>query len=161
MGTSSNTGNEESVAVTYSVAKTHTQTNTNTDLATFKRPQFVTKLGEKFKWDNGSIESVEEVKKMAKQNNDDSYYDGTRNLGYYSQYCAKFSKVPNVCLQDKNCGWCYSSNTCIHGTSAGAVDACLPRHFVFGEENRLENNTVNTTTSNNNNTNNVSNMIVK
>lgn len=68
---------------------------------------------------------------MKNKNKDDDYYDGTRHLNFYSSICANFNKNLDECTKQENCGWCYSSNSCIHGTKEGPVDKCLPRHFVY------------------------------
>lgn len=133
-GVASNTSNNSQMAVSYSYGKVESNTATN-DLSNYKRPVFVDHIKSKFTWDSGSAESVEEIDKISQKQD---FYDGSRNLKWYSSYCSQFNKLPKVCLKDPNCGWCYSSNTCIHGTDEGAVDNCLPRHFVKHEENALK-----------------------
>ena len=128
---STNTGTESQLAVSYTYAKVQnavTVTEGSNFSTTYKRPKFVEKLDSKFSWDRGQVESIDEIDRVSKGSD---YYDGTRNLSYFSAFCTKFNKVPETCTKQDNCGWCYSSNTCIHGTSQGAVDSFLPRHFVF------------------------------
>ena len=133
MGMSSNTSNESHMAVAYSLGKV--SNSESNDLSSYKRPIFVDKIKEKFAWQAGHVEDIDEMDRISQR---EDFYDGTRHLHWYSEYCAKYNKMPHDCMREKNCGWCYSSNSCIHGTEEGPVDKCLPRHFIKREENALK-----------------------
>lgn len=126
-GVTSNTGFENQMAVSYSYGKVQNRAASEATV-TYKRPKFVEKLDEKFKWDKNEVAQVDEITRVSEKND---YYNGTRNLKYLSSVCSKYNKLQNVCQKQENCGWCYSTNTCIHGTEEGPVDDCLPRHFIF------------------------------
>lgn len=81
------------------------------------------------------IEDIEEVEtnKLIRSKGDD-YYDGSRKLTYYSNICHGFSKNLDECNKLANCGWCFSSNKCIHGNKEGPVESCNLRHFFFRGE---------------------------
>lgn len=129
-GVSTNTSNESQLAVSYSYGKVANTLQASTGVS-YKRPKFVEKLEKKFSWDRGNVETIDEIDRVSGVSaTKPEYYDGTRNLKYFSEICAKLNKLPDSCAKQENCGWCYSTNTCIHGTSEGPADNCLPRHFL-------------------------------
>lgn len=128
-GVSTNTSNESQLAVSYSYGKVANSLTSSTAVS-YKRPKFVEKLDQKFSWDRGNVETIEEIDRVSGVSAKSDYYDGTRNLKYISEICAKLNKLPDACAKHDNCGWCYSSNSCIHGTEEGPADSCLPRHFL-------------------------------
>lgn len=110
------------------------QNETKTDI-TYQKPKLVTKLDEnKFHWTENEVATVDEIQRVAKEAQDkkvsNDYYDGTKNLKYYSVLCSKLNENPKVCVEQEFCGWCYSSNSCIHGNENGPADSCLDRHFI-------------------------------
>lgn len=99
------------------------------EAASYKSPQFVDKLDDKFKWDKGSTETIDEI-----ESKNQNYYDGSRSLHYLKEICKQFNRLQNLCSKQESCGWCYSTNTCIHGTAQGPVEQCAVRHFYYKEK---------------------------
>lgn len=114
---------------------------------TFKKPNYVTNIAETKKdWEQidkpSSVEDVHDVNEINSEldnkkkielleNTNEAYYNGTKNLKYFSSLCSKLNKMKDICIKQDFCGWCYSSNSCVQGTKDGAVDDCLAGHFVY------------------------------
>jgi len=102
----------------------------------YKRPLFTNDKSEMNyvhnKLNERIIEDIDEIEtNRLLRSKDDDYYDGSRKLKYYSQFCSGFNKSLTLCKQQESCGWCFSSNTCIHGGKEGPVDDCRKRHFMY------------------------------
>ena len=134
-GYSNNLTNENTMAVNYSSGLEYAKIETvHKNVVTYRSPSYKDKVvKEKTKFEKGNIETIDEIVKISDKNSkesNDEYYNGSKHLTeYYHNICAGFTKEPQLCAKQENCGWCYSSNSCIQGSKEGPVEKCLPRHF--------------------------------
>jgi hypothetical protein len=137
-GFSNSSTGESTMAVNYSNGNEYSAVETvHKNEVTYRSPNYMDKVvKEKNRFEKGNIETIDEIVKISHKNkkeasdDDDYYYNGTRHLSeYYHNICAGFQKDPQLCASQENCGWCYSTNTCIQGSKDGPIESCLPRHF--------------------------------
>lgn len=147
-GSSNNSNNKKVLSANYSYArvKTNNLMTAKTNV-TFKKPNYVSNIQETKKdWEQidkpSSVEDVSDINEINTEldnkkkielldNSGEAYYNGTKNLKYFSSLCSKLNRLKEMCTKQDFCGWCYSSNTCIQGTKDGAVDDCLTGHFIY------------------------------
>jgi hypothetical protein len=73
----------------------------------------------------GEVTSVLEVPSVT------DYYDGTTNFKTKTVKCNQWTMQKEVCLKQRSCGWCASSNTCIAGNNLGPLARCLRGRFEY------------------------------
>lgn len=78
-----------------------------------------------------SAETIDEVKI---RNPAAEYYDGSKKLNLFKVLCSSLSKHEEACKSNINCGWCFSSNSCIQGNEQGAAEPCAQGHFMFRDK---------------------------
>lgn len=59
------------------------------------------------------------------------YYDGSENLNVKVVNCNTWSLSPSDCVNNKNCGWCGDSRTCIPGNASGPLASCARASYHF------------------------------
>ena len=92
----------------------------------FKGVQYVETLPVK-KQLRGEITTVEEIPSVG------DYYDGTMKFSSVTVSCNQWTTQREVCLNQKSCGWCGSSNSCIPGNNLGPLAPCLRGRYTFSE----------------------------
>jgi hypothetical protein len=61
-----------------------------------------------------------------------NYYDGSLHLGKVAQInCDMYTTEPRACVNEKGCGWCGSSNTCIGASPLGPITPCVRSSFIY------------------------------
>lgn len=61
------------------------------------------------------------------------YYDGSMGFKTVTINCKQWTTQKEVCMAQKSCGWCASSNDCILGNNLGPLAPCLRGKFQFTE----------------------------
>lgn len=61
----------------------------------------------------------------------ENYYDGTTGLKITVTNCNQYATQQDACMNNGNCGWCSSSNSCIAGNSAGPLAPCMRGNYTF------------------------------
>lgn len=60
------------------------------------------------------------------------YYDGSIHLGKVAQvHCDMYTTQPRACVNEKGCGWCGQSNTCIGANALGPISPCIRSTFIY------------------------------
>jgi hypothetical protein len=60
------------------------------------------------------------------------YYDGSLHLGKLAQVnCDVFLTNARACVNEKGCGWCGQSNTCIGASPLGPITPCARASFIY------------------------------
>ena len=124
-GFASNSEAEKKVdAVNYALAKAFT--NQEVFNGSVRAPTLVDRLPAKKPIETGEAQIAEEVK------TENLFYDGTTGLKITVTRCASYETTPQACVNNKNCGWCASQNTCVSGSLTGPSNGeCLKGRYTF------------------------------
>ena len=61
-----------------------------------------------------------------------TYYNGKHNLNVVKIPCESLNKLPNICIEHPQCGYCITSQKCITGTPKGPLmKKCFKKYFVY------------------------------
>jgi hypothetical protein len=61
-----------------------------------------------------------------------TYYDGTKNINVIKVNCDEFTPTPTICVNQHECGFCETTNSCMRGTPNGPLgDSCIASAFKY------------------------------
>jgi len=127
-GSSTNFGEKEVTAVSYSLAKVKNEKQVFvTNDKRYKDPTLVEKLPLRKPIETGGPEQIDEIPSV------EDYYDGQKGIKHSMSVCQQFITKPQACVAQGNCGWCMGSGTCVEGTKKGPMtnEDCMKGKYVF------------------------------
>lgn len=123
-GHASNTNNNKVESFNYGLAKSFNKQDLFN--GSFKSPTLIDKLPLNNRIETGGAEVIEEVKTQ------DVFYDGTTGFKSSVIKCNVYETQPQACVNNSNCGWCSTQNTCVNGLPTGPLNnECVGGSFIF------------------------------
>jgi hypothetical protein len=129
LGVSTNLENsKDQIATSYSMGNVKTDPNYIQHQDSYTPVKYVSKLPT-HKQLRGEVATADELPSVTE------YYDGSLKLKTTTVYCNQWLTSKEACMNQKQCGWCASSNSCIPGNANGPNVPCLRGTYLYTQPN--------------------------